>query len=175
MSTKNKNKNKTKNTVQLDAVAVPAVQPENSVNETLAAALDVQTGDLFPETLAPAEVEVAEDASEDRFVVVNGLRILKPTSTQFIANKAAQRVRMKERTRLTSGSGVIASDIVFPTDRFGLTKDMKKAMISMASRIAGSQEKMDLAQETLDLLVDFLHKKFAADAAYRENLAKRDA
>lgn len=50
--------------------------------------------------------------------------------------------------------------IVFPTDIHGLTSKMKKEMISLASRIGGDAEKLDLVKEVLELLVKHIHARF---------------
>lgn len=62
----------------------------------------------------------------------------------------------------------------FPTDRWGITKDLKKAMIHLASRIAGDDSKKALTDEVLKILVVHLNAKVQADKKYKAALAARN-
>ena len=59
------------------------------------------------------------------------------------------------------------SELQFPTDRWGLTKDVKASIVAMTARICGSPEKYELAKETLDTLLAYLEARYELDKAAR--------
>lgn len=67
-----------------------------------------------------------------------------------------------------------AALLSFPNDRFGITKDIKKAMTQAASRIAGDAQKKALVLEVIDILLQHIDVKFEADKAYRAKLAAKN-
>lgn len=55
----------------------------------------------------------------------------------------------------------------FPTDKWGLTRDVKMSMIQMSARVCGSEEKYKLAMETLGILTQYLTDRYTKDNADR--------
>ena len=55
----------------------------------------------------------------------------------------------------------------FPTDKWGLTRDVKMSMIQMSARVCGSDEKYKLAMETLGILTQYLTDRYTKDNADR--------
>lgn len=62
----------------------------------------------------------------------------------------------------------IPSLIVWPTDVWGLTKDLKETMIRLASRVNGHADKMELVQKTLAIAVEHLNARYENDVKSRE-------
>lgn len=62
-----------------------------------------------------------------------------------------------------------SSQLIFPTDKWGLTRDIKKAMILAASRIAGHPDKKELFDEILSVLLKHVDAKHA-DALKRKDV-----
>lgn len=52
------------------------------------------------------------------------------------------------------------STIVWPTDRFGLTSQLKRECLSIASRIGGDKDKLDLFHVTLELMLKHIHARY---------------
>lgn len=63
--------------------------------------------------------------------------------------------------------------IIWPTDIWGLTKDLKAALTSLSSRLAGSPDKKALFDETLKAGLAYLEVKYEADRSAREAAAKK--
>lgn len=55
--------------------------------------------------------------------------------------------------------------LVFPTDVWGLTADLKAASRHIAGRICGSKDKYDLVQATLKLLIQHIDTRYNEDRA----------
>jgi len=104
-------------------------------------------------------------------------RKMKPTIfPEEKQTKARTKVKYKEVTKqIDHGISANASLIVFPTDRFGVTKDVKKALLHAASRIAGDSAKKALVLEVMDICREHIELKFTEDREYRKKLAERDA
>ena len=81
------------------------------------------------------------------------------------ADKRQPRRRMPAHS--TDGAHANPAYLKFPADRWGLTKDLKRAIISTASRIAGDEEKMALVKETLKIALTHMNTKFERDAEYK--------
>lgn len=58
-----------------------------------------------------------------------------------------------------------ASELVFPTDVWGLTSQMKASILNVAGRVCGSDDKYQLAQETLVVLQEYLRVRYMDDKA----------
>lgn len=84
--------------------------------------------------------------------------------------KPSYKPRTKQTAHETSANAAL---LTFPNDRYGIAKDIKKAMISAASRIAGDESKKDLVLEVVDILLKHVEAKYRADRAYRVALAER--
>ena len=78
----------------------------------------------------------------------------------------------KQKDRAVTSNGSL---IRFPSDRFGVTKDIKRAVLHAASRIAGNKEKKELVLTAIDMLVEHVNLKFDADVSYRKKLDERRA
>jgi len=139
---------------------------------------DEQVLDSLDEALATVEATVEATpvkAPEPIQPAPQSFRRMKPTAPAAgTERKAKVRPSTKNLTKQkkykTSGNATL---ITFPTDRYGITKDIKKAVISAASRIAGDQGKMDLVTEVLGILREHIEVKFKQDKAYRVKLAER--
>jgi len=66
-----------------------------------------------------------------------------------------------------AGNGAHANPafLHFPTDVYGLTSELKTAMLSAASRVNGQPDKLALVKETLKVLIGHLHARYAVDNA----------
>ena len=114
-----------------------------------------------------AEAETQEPAEKPSLVVRAG------TDTHFIpmhvnipgvqdAPEGPMMLKKKFKKNTTN-----PSELAFPTDRWGLTKDVKAALVAMTARICGSPEKYELAKETLDTLLAYLDARYEFDKAAR--------
>ena len=139
----------------------PAVAKKDS---TVAPATNEQGAAMID---AAAEVETQEPAEKPSLVVRAG------TATHFIpkhinipgvqdAPEGPMVLKKKFKKNTTN-----PSELAFPTDRWGLTKDVKAALVAMTARICGSPEKYELAKETLDTLLDYLDARYEFDKAAR--------
>lgn len=61
-----------------------------------------------------------------------------------------------------------AAFLSFPTDKWGLTKDIKKAIIAAAARTCGSEEKYDLFMATLQIATEHYKAKFTQEKKARD-------
>lgn len=104
---------------------------------------------------------------------------LKASSAQEEKKKeralAAVQKPAKQLSFAVNGVSANSARLEFPTDKWGLTKDVKKAMIAMASRIAGDDSKKELADEVLRILNGHLEEKFASDKKHRDRLREGSA
>lgn len=182
-----------------EALDLPAAE------DTVAAEVEpeLEEGDYLPE--AEATEEVVEEAAEEETAETEeqveetapeapakeeskGELVLDDTGAPLFKRLAPTRpdngVTKKERmkpsykavTKQTAHEiGTNAALLSFPTDRFGITKDIKKALTSAASRIAGDDSKLALVQEVLDILSKHIVAKHKADKAYRAKLAAKNA
>jgi hypothetical protein len=67
-----------------------------------------------------------------------------------------------------------AMKLTWPSDPWGLTKDLKGAFTSLASRIAGDEAKKALVDEVLKVGLGHLQAKFEHDNALRKAAAQAD-
>jgi hypothetical protein len=156
-----------------EAVEAPEdVAPESDeTDEVVAAEPEVQVEAVEPE----AATEVAGDTgirtdSFDR----PAFRRMTPTRTELVVEKKRPTPVRKSRTPARGTTlSANAALLSFPTDKWGLTKDVKKAITHMASRIAGDPGKKALADATLKILLEHLELKVTADAEYRGILKDR--
>lgn len=74
------------------------------------------------------------------------------------------------------GAHVNSRYLKFPTDQWGLTKDLKNALIQLGSRIAGDKRKMDLVNATLRIGIKHVMLKYERDSAVKaQRQAEADA
>lgn len=131
----------------------------------------VQENKPEPKKIVPAKAEtVFSDDGTPMF------KRLEPT----INSETPKKIRPQPATklpdkRIATEPSANAALLTFPTDRWGITKDLKKAMTHLASRIAGDQNKKDLTDEVLKILVLHMNAKFKADQVYKQRLAERAA
>jgi len=91
------------------------------------------------------------------------------------ASKERQKPSYKARDKQSANDvSANAALLTFPNDRFGITKDIKKALTQAASRIAGDASKKELVVEVVGILMKHIELKYKADKAYRAALAARD-
>ena len=131
---------------------------------------------------AEDETPMAEQAAEVNKI---GLKRRPPVPNPAEVRKQEQAKVSKRRRRMGTGipaDGVHANPkfLRFPADKWGLTKDLKKSVISMASRMAGDESKKQLVDETMRILLEHVELKFEQDAKYKaekraEAIAKREA
>lgn len=58
--------------------------------------------------------------------------------------------------------------VVFPTDQWGFTSDLKKAVLLAAGTVQAQQDKHDLLLATLGVLMNHIRKRKATDEANKE-------
>lgn len=150
-----------------------------SVEET---AIATTTQSVDP--LETAENQVApEDKTVERGDVVLGdegealFYWQKPsTPAPEVRTKPRLRIATKKRDRVKEyEADANPALLTFPTDRFGITKDVKLAITRAASRIGGDEKKLDLFKKTLRILIEHLQLKFENDKQYRSDLAEKRA
>jgi hypothetical protein len=149
--------------------------------------------ELTPETTAELHVESPGDAIEaveaeptieveveSDIVSDNGVQMYKRMKPTYAPAPIAQKPRTapsykaptKQMQYEVSANPAL---LAFPTDRYGITKDIRKAMISTASRIAGDANKKDLVLQVMKILLEHIELKFVADNQYKLKIAARDA
>lgn len=138
----NKPKADTAKPVEDTTVVAPVAAVEAVVPELVVEAT--------PEVIEPTgevldEVEVDEEVTRDEIEMI-----------EAIALAAAPDV------------GTNASLIVFPSDPYGLTKDLKVAIQRVASRIAGHADKKALVNAVLIKAIAHIKVKFDSDVKIRE-------
>lgn len=63
----------------------------------------------------------------------------------------------------------------FPTDQYGITRELRRTMIDIGSRLNGDIEKLELVVVTLDLLQKHLQARYDEVVAAREAAAELEA
>lgn len=98
-------------------------------------------------------------------------RVLKPTVVEQAKPKEMKKVSYKKPTRAnTQRVSANPALLPFPADRWGVSRDIRRAMISTSSRIAGDTNKYELVKEVLEILIKHMEAKYEADRAYKEKL-----
>lgn len=147
----------------------------------VAVAPDAENTEMFsPEDMAP--VGERTEVPDAKGVVVHDesgiplYRKLNPKYDPDTGRKVREKPRTKKRERVyTDSTKLHASLLEFPTDRWGVAKDLKTAYIQTVSRIAGDEAKLELVQKTLAVLNQYLQDKFESDKVTRELTIKRNA
>lgn len=118
------------------------------------------------------EPEAQVDEAPVEVAPSSGYRRMEPTyADNRIHKKAVTKPTTKKAKRLMVREvGSNPATLFFPTDKWGVTKDLKKAFIALASRVAGDASKKALVDETLKVLVTHLNVKFESDKDYKEKL-----
>ena len=164
---------------------------EEVVEETVEQEPEFEEGDFVEatetETVEPvveAPVEEVQEAKEKKRIgeVVRsdeGAPLFKRMAPTREDNGSKRKERMKPSYKprdkqVAHAVSANAALLNFPNDRYGITKDIKKAMTSAASRIAGDATKKELVLEVVGVLLEHIEAKYVADRAYREALAARE-
>lgn len=121
------------------------------------------------ETKKYGEDEVVTDENGVALFIRNAPTILHEPMAK-VRNQPATKPSEK---RVTRAPGANPALLDFPTDRWGITKDIKTAITRAASRIAGDEGKKALVDEVLRILVLHLNAKYKQDHAYREGLKSK--
>lgn len=56
----------------------------------------------------------------------------------------------------------------WPTDVWGLTKDLKKAVVALANRVKGQPDKKALVEATLEVALAHIEARYTHDSKLRE-------
>lgn len=72
------------------------------------------------------------------------------------------RVKQKRnRVKKVEGAAHNSGTLVLPTDKFGLTLDLRKAMLDVASRVGSDEAKAKLVMDTLKVLVEHMEARLS--------------
>lgn len=77
--------------------------------------------------------------------------------------KNASAAKPKAKAKLVN-----ASLIEWPTDIWGMTREYKAAVLALASRLNGAEDKKALFDATQEIALQFINDKFEHDKALRE-------
>lgn len=153
---------------------------EEAADETDEAADEQEAEEVEAEqTAEPTVTHKPEKVIKEEIVKDDaGVPLFKRMAPKAHAAEAPRKERMKpsykaptkQRAHAVSSNPAL---LTFPTDRFGITKDIKKAMVTTASRIAGDANKKELVEEVLAILVEHMNIKFEQDKAYRAALLEK--
>lgn len=124
---------------------------------------------------APVKVEtpgtiVKDEHGTPMFKRMTPTRVEAPAKKE--RTKPSYKAPTKQSAREVSANPAL---IAFPNDRYGITKDIKTAMIRAASRVAGDQAKKDLVIEVISILSKHIELKFVKDREYRKALEAKYA
>jgi hypothetical protein len=197
---KNKNKGNAPQKPEADkqaeldaALELDATETEAPADEQLDLIPEVEETeqDETTEDQAPEAEPVKEDAAEKPKLPKSALRKEKEdvlnaqgkVAYRRLAPKPSvekpktkERTKYKDRTRLIKpndkGVSHNASYLAFPSDRWGITKDLKKAIIDVASRCAGDDAKKELIDDVLRIGIGHLNAKFKVDNGYKNEKRK---
>lgn len=119
-----------------------------------------QTTPVVEEAKVEAAVEavateaVAEEKATDTEVA---------PAAEAVAEEAVEAPLAKVKKAHTN-----AAMLDWPTDVWGLTKDLKLAIIQVASRVNGHEDKKELVDTVLEVGLDFLQAKYREDNKVRK-------
>ena len=141
----------------------------NKRKATVAAMIDAATEGLAVPEPEVQEVQDEQEAAQDKPSMI----VRAGTDTHFIpkhvnipgvqdAPEGPMRIKKEFKKNTTN-----PSELAFPTDRWGLTKDVKASIVAMTARICGSPEKYALAKETLETLLGYLDARYELDKTSR--------
>lgn len=109
------------------------------------------------------KVETNKSGLKRRRVQVADKVIKKPLPVSMVKPKR----KASESNPVSSGS------LVFPTDKLGLTVELKAAMIKVASRIGHDEKNMQLVGETLEVLMSHVAARFKQNCENGTRVLKR--
>lgn len=81
-------------------------------------------------------------------------------------------VKVAPKKKLTPAKLVNSSMLEWPTDIWGLTREYKAAVIALASRLNGADDKKELFDATHAVAMQFINDKFEHDKEVRESQAE---
>lgn len=113
------------------------------------------------------EVPAVQTKRENRF------RRMKPNLHEKPKTKTKEPLQYGTRRRKEKKGSSNPTMLAFPTDKWGITKDIKKAFIEAASRVAGDEQKKALVLATVDVLLEHLDAKFDRDFTYKQQLLNK--
>lgn len=163
-------------------LAVAEIETAAATEETVQEVVQdetVEQPDLFPETLIqepkvnPSGLVLKEADADGTVRDEKGNALFKRITAHLPeqpVERKRTRVEYKPANRITDESAGRLSNaalLTFPTDRWGITKDLKIAFTNVASRIAGDENKKRLVEEVLAILTEHLNEKFKVDAGKR--------
>lgn len=105
--------------------------------------------------------------NKDAVHPVSGLKIRRQTADEVKIVNKPRKMNLVKPTRLPEKSGDFANSslLVFPTDRLGITREIKQAMIRATSRIGTDPANMELIGKTLDILAKHMQARFDQNKA----------
>jgi hypothetical protein len=152
----------------------PEAEAEEVAEETAEEEVEEVTEEAPVAPAEPKKETAGEVITDD-----NGAPLFKRMAPNRADNGVTKKERMKpsykpvtKQTKNDISSN--AALLSFPNDRFGITKDVKKALTQAASRIAGDAQKKELVLEVVGILLQHIEVKFKADKAYRAKLAAKN-
>jgi len=149
MSKKNKNK---------------AAEVTEVAKDELAALLELDAVEQQDEQEVQDTFEEVEEETEEA-VQESVAPKAKAEPKQKTTGKMQSSFKRLKREDYTTKDGIHANPtfVKFPTDRWGLTKDLKAALIAVASRMVGAEDKKALVDEVLRVGVGHIEAKYALD------------
>lgn len=125
--------------------------------------------------VTPAEPEAVEAPVHNDAFDRPAFRRMEPRTAASDAPQRKRPTPVRQANTRMAASGVSANPALlsFPTDKWGLTKDLKRAMTQLGSRVAGDPSKKALADAVLKILTDHLELKYKSDREYRERVQAR--
>lgn len=114
----------------------------------------------------PSMIKEAKEALAE--VLAEDATLGAEDAVEAVQEPVRKRIGHDTAYAVKDGISHISTLVEFPTDRWGLTKDLKAACIALASRINGSEDKMSLVQETLRVCVGHIQMKYESDLAIKE-------
>lgn len=137
-------------------------------------ALGLDTPTQENQTEQSTEAPAVEKPEATDVEVEQGFRRMEPTCECADLTKRKTKPRTKAVTKQTTESenGVHTNPalLVFPTDRYGLTAEVKAAILKSVSRIAGDPVKSKLFDDTMRILLQHKKARFKRDSEYRKSL-----
>ena len=115
-------------------------------------------------------IDVAEDAVEALGDAVNPaveVDAVLPVITDEVDASEILTIEDLAMKAAPNTSGNVAN-LVWPTDQYGLTKDLKTAVTQLASRVAGHPDKKQLVDAVLIIAIAHIKAKFDGDTIARE-------
>lgn len=92
-----------------------------------------------------------------------------------VVNKARKMIEIKRhKQKAECDNPANSSMLIFPTDKLGITGDLKTAYINTASKVGTSKEAMQLIEDTTQILRGHLQARFKQNQARPSLKARKD-